>query len=223
LIRSEIDACIQDLTEEKSSIAQNRLGAKLDFRDGRNDRLHHTRKILQDGSLFQYVQRSVIPSTSVLNSKHHEASELSSTDLIQLAPDIPVELRLYERFGSSMAWHHDDVLYDPPQFEVIFTLENTSDCRTMWKIQHHDEDIGGGMSTMNDPSSSIHNEVETAINSILLLEAGPSGPIHCVTSLRRGRRLILKCAYIIKGSQYLFGSGSNGSKMKTRKHQRRSR
>ena len=32
-----------------------------------------------------------------------------------------------------MGWHIDDIIYHPEQIEVVFTLENTSDCCTMWR------------------------------------------------------------------------------------------
>jgi len=76
-----------------------------------------------------------------------------------------------------MEWHVDDVLFDPPQVEVVFTLENTSDCRTMWKL----------------PDGSIRT-VETEKNSAILLAAG--GAEHCVSSLKNGKRVILKCMFV---------------------------
>lgn len=82
-----------------------------------------------------------------------------------------------------MAWHRDDVLYDPPQIEIVYTVENTSDCATMWKV-----------------GSQLYSQ-ETHPNSLLMLQAG--GPEHCVTSLKRGRRVILKCAYIVESATFL--------------------
>lgn len=124
-------------------------------------------------------------------------------DAYILAPEIPVQLRCYERPGASMAWHVDDVLYTSPddansaarstttpvvddyaQIEVVWTLSNTSDCSTRWKM--------GG---------AVQHSCETDPNSVLLLRAG--GIEHCVTSLRRGRRVILKCAYIRPRAKYI--------------------
>jgi hypothetical protein len=93
-----------------------------------------------------------------------------------LSGEVPVEVRVYEKKGSGMEWHVDDVLYDPPQVEVVLTLENTSDCQTVWK--HRDS----------------LNRIETEVNSAILLQAG--GVEHFVSSLKQGRRVILKCAYI---------------------------
>lgn len=80
--------------------------------------------------------------------------------------------------GAGMDWHVDDVLYDPPQVEVVWTLENTSDCTTRW--------ITGVEETI----------IETDPNSALLLRAG--GVPHCVTPLKRGRRVVVKCAFCSK-------------------------
>lgn len=64
-----------------------------------------------------------------------------------------------------MAWHVDDVLYDPPQIEVVWTLENTSNCQTVWKT-----------------NEATTRSLETDRNSALLLRAGVTP--HCVTSLK---------------------------------------
>lgn len=94
-----------------------------------------------------------------------------------------------------MAWHEDDVLYDPPQVEAVITMENSSDCVTMWK------------------QGEVLKSRETDPNSVLLLEAG--GPLHCVTSLKRGRRLILKCAY--RASNATFRQGVHKDQFGTSK------
>lgn len=102
----------------------------------------------------------------------------------ELSTDVPVELRVYEKPGAGMDWHVDDVLYDPtPQLEVVLTLENTSDCRTMFKVP--------GSDNTDDSNVQI---VETDVNSSLIILAG--GVPHCVTSLKHGKRSILKCAYV---------------------------
>jgi hypothetical protein len=105
---------------------------------------------------------------------------------MELSSHLPVEVRLYETFGAGMAWHADDVLYDPPQVEAVVTLDNTSDCVTMWKF---------GEQKMKSQ--------ETDPNSVVLLKAG--GPLHCVSPLKRGRRIILKCAFAAKGAKFLEG------------------
>jgi hypothetical protein len=150
--------------ETASSVAKYRLGTSLPPDSA-------TFQAFQDGSLSRLVEQ-VAGSNYVLS------------------PHIPVEIRVYEKAGACMAWHVDDVCYDPPQLEVVWTLENNSDCVTMWK-----ESDGGVRS------------VETDRNSVLLLSAG--GPSHCVTSLKRGQRTIVKCAYVQKGASYQEGVQTN--------------
>jgi hypothetical protein len=146
--------------ETASSVAKKRLGTSLPPDSA-------TFQAFQHGSLSRLVEQ-VAGSSYVLS------------------PHIPVEIRVYESVGACMAWHVDDVHYDPPQLEVVWTLENTSDCVTMWK----------------QPDGSVRS-VETDRNSVLLLSAG--GPSHCVTSLKRGERTIVKCAYVQKDASYQEG------------------
>ena len=191
----------RSLTKERSSIAQNRLGATLT-----RDQTSETLGILENGSISKLVQR-------LSDSSYHNGSQRK----IALAREIPVEVRLYEQVGASMAWHQDDILYDPPQLELIFTVENNSDCVTMWKM--------GSTEEQNDTICSQ----ETHANSLLLLLAG--GPEHCVTSLKRGRRVILKCAYVYEGATYIgqddhnqFGKAKgNGNAKKASKTTKRKR
>ena len=99
---------------------------------------------------------------------------------------IQFQVRVYEKQGAGMDWHVDDVLYNPPQVEVVWTLENTSDCTTRW--------ITGGKEVI----------VETDPNSLVLLQAG--GVSHCVTSLKRGRRVIVKCAFCSEHAVFRQGA-----------------
>jgi hypothetical protein len=180
-IQCEIGEAMKYLSEERSSIAQNRVGTTL-------PRESKIAEILDRGSIFSLVQRAV--------GSRGNAS-------VQLANEIPIELRVYEKTGASMAWHRDDVLYDPPQIEMVFTVENTSDCVTVWKV-----------------GKTLHSQ-ETHPNSIIILKAG--GPEHCVTSLKRGRRVIVKCAYILEGGKIVGENYQNQFKearskaIKTRK------
>ena len=179
-IQDEVASLMTRLNEETSSIAQNRLGASLSLES-------ETVRILREGSLGKLVQKVA-------------GSEM------ELSSHLPVEIRTYEKTGAAMAWHEDDVLYDPPQVEAIITLENNSDCQTLWK----------------KPTGMIESK-ETDPNSVLLLKAG--GPSHCVTSLKRGRRVILKCAYAAKGSVFQEGVhkdqfGASKKKSKDRRKKR---
>ena len=93
-------------------------------------------------------------------------------------------MRIYEKNGAGMEWHSDDILYDPPQVEVVLTLENNSDCCTMWKAANQ----------------SIQS-VQTTPNSGLVLKSG--GVEHKVSPLRSGRRVILKLAFVKEGAVLL--------------------
>jgi hypothetical protein len=73
-------------------------------------------QILKERYIGNFVRRVTGDDTMILLSKH-----------------LNVQVRSYEKFGASMAWHEDDVLYEPPQIEAVLTLENKSDCVTMWK------------------------------------------------------------------------------------------
>lgn len=144
--------------ETASSVAKNRRGAVLPPQSKVN-------QIFREGSLIEWIRK-------VTNNPNY----ILRDDVI------PVEIRSYEQKGACMAWHSDDVLFQPPQLEIVWTLENSSDCVTMWKI---DGDI---------------RTVETDPNSVLLIGAG--GPEHCVTSLKQGSRFIIKCVYAFKDATY---------------------
>ena len=93
-----------------------------------------------------------------------------------------------------MEWHKDDALYDPEQIEVVLTIENDSDCVTKWDLFPR---------YVDDNTNSNHNdintkriEVETEPNSAIFIQAGPEGVSHFVSSLKSGRRSILKFAFV---------------------------
>ena len=127
---------------------------------------------------------------------------------------------MYEKIGAGMGWHVDDVLYRPEaQVEVVLTLENTSDCSTMWRTPRRCDDrssssSSGDESVVDDGplerrrlrpirrSEELREydvrSVETTPNSALILRAG--GVEHKVTPLTSGRRTILKMAFVRQGS-----------------------
>ena len=164
-ISKEVALLSKNLREESTlSVAANRLGAEIPA----ESRIH---EIFATGSLHRLVEKT-------MGGRY------------ELSNDLPLEIRSYEKKGASMAWHVDDVLYDPPQIEFVWTLENCSDCATMWKQQNNQV-----------------QSVETEGNSVILLQAG--GPSHCVTSLKRGKRVILKSAFVEKGAVYAEGQHTN--------------
>ena len=159
LIAEDVERVL--LSEESSlSVAKHRLGAQL----SPNSRAVQS---FRRGSLHKLVQQ--------MTSSEYELSE-----------HVTVEIRSYEKQGACMAWHSDDILYcDPPQIEVVWTLENSSDCLTMWKTAN----------------GQVVQSVETEKNSVILLRGG--GVEHCVTSLKRGKRVIIKCVYASKHATFV--------------------
>ena len=166
--------------ETSSSVAHGRRGMTL-----RSDA--PTVQVFQQGSLLDWIVQ--VTGNPSFQLRHEQ---------------VPVELRSYDQSGAGMAWHSDDVLFAPePQLEIVFTLENTSDCQTLYK-------------TPNGQIESLHTEV----NSVLLVPAG--GPEHCVTSLQRGRRIIVKAVYAPEDYKYLEEARVQQFKeTKTRKGRRR--
>ena len=91
--------------------------------------------------------------------------------------DIPIEYRKYP-IGGSMDWHKDVVLYTKPQYEMVYTVDNTSDSKTLWY----------------DPKHQKVNEIITKPNSMIVIKADDIQ--HCVTPVTRGERSIVKFAYM---------------------------
>ena len=138
------------------------------------------------GSMHALVNAMSISESSELTTSDDDDDcddDDAPREIMILAPDIPMELRIYETHGAGMGWHIDDVLYKPrPQIEIIYTVDNTSDCCTMWRCCTNGR---------NDVTS-----IQTTPNSALLLQAG--GVEHKVSPLTYGKRTILKMAYIPK-------------------------
>eukprot|EP00588_Corethron_pennatum_P035548 CAMPEP_0194343486 /NCGR_PEP_ID=MMETSP0171-20130528/97227_1 /TAXON_ID=218684 /ORGANISM="Corethron pennatum, Strain L29A3" /LENGTH=164 /DNA_ID=CAMNT_0039109727 /DNA_START=494 /DNA_END=984 /DNA_ORIENTATION=+ len=162
------------LSEERNSIANGRLGAPIRPGAIREEVLEHLR---------------VLAGRVLCGC---DAPDIS------FSAQVPVELRTYERPGAGMSWHRDDILYGPrPQIEVVFTLENSSDCVTMWKEKSAGAVPGGSEET-------VHRSAETEPNSAIFIRAGSVE--HCVSSLRRGTRVILKMVFVHGESELLPGS-----------------
>ena len=92
-----------------------------------------------------------------------------------LPADVPVEFRVYPS-GSCMDWHQDVALYVEPQYELVFTLENSSDSQTQWQDEH-----GRRRGGWTEP------------NSVLMVRA--EHVVHRVTPVTRGERSIVKFVY----------------------------
>ena len=67
------------------------------------------------------------------------------------------KIRIYEK-GGKMDWHRDfvdKVSKNCPQIEIVFTLENTSDSKTVW---------------INDDTNIMH-DIITENNSIIITQS----------------------------------------------------
>ena len=92
---------------------------------------------------------------------------------------LPIDYRIYE-LGGRMKWHRDVIIAENkkcPQIEIVFTLDNTSDSRTIWK---------------EDDTGDIH-KIRTESNSILITQGNSA--YHKVLPVTTGQRRIIKIAY----------------------------
>ena len=187
LSQEEFDVCRRDLLsligkggslrladETTSSVASNRVGGRI-----------------PPGSAIADVLRNPRGSISRLINEVEGKVDDGDGRMLVLSDDVPVEVRIYEKEGAGMEWHVDDVLYSPSQVEVVLTMENNSDCITIWEE--------------GESSSSKRVEAaETTPNSAILIKAG--GARHKVSSLKNGRRVILKFVYVQKGAALIDGA-----------------
>jgi len=90
--------------------------------------------------------------------------------------DFPIEHRIYPEDSKGMDWHVDTLMYDVPQYEVIYTIRNMSKSLTGWK----------------DDDDKYH-KIWTKPNSLLVVKAEGYG--HHVTPPISGEREILKLIY----------------------------
>ena len=188
LSQEEFDVCRRELIsligkggslrladETTSSVASNRVGGRIPPDNIIADVLRNPRGSIS--RLINEVEGKV------------EGDGDGDGHMLVLSDDVPVEVRIYEKEGAGMEWHVDDGLYSPSQVEVVLTMENNSDCVTIWEE--------GG-------SSSKRVEAETTPNSAILIKAG--GARHKVSSLKNGRRVILKFVYVQKGAKLIVGA-----------------
>jgi len=89
---------------------------------------------------------------------------------------IPIEYRVYS-VGGHMDWHRDVQLFLFPQYEIVLTLENSSDSETQ----------------IVDPKTGEVVSISSEPNSVLIVRANSA--FHRVTPVTKGRRTIVKFAY----------------------------
>lgn len=170
LIQTDLEQLSLKLVHETSnSVGRKRTGAKL---PSDCDIV----KMLKDknGGLSKLVNSLVVGKKRMILSNH-----------------VPVEMRVYEKSGAGMEWHVDDVLFKPAQMEIVFTTENTSDCVTSYEETISDKSSQQDYPNVTKPKRV---ELETEPNSAIIIKAG--GVNHCVSSLKHGKRVILKIVYV---------------------------
>lgn len=104
-------------------------------------------------------------------------SDMIGSELEPLV-NVPIEHRYYTK-SKGMNWHKDTLLSDPPQYEVVYTVTNTSDSHTEY-IDHWGR----------------KHRIWTEPNSVMIVRA--DGYAHQVTPVNKGSRSILKIAYVPK-------------------------
>lgn len=90
--------------------------------------------------------------------------------------DFPIEFRVYPTGSEGMKCHKDTLLYEKPQYEMVYTIENESDSYTNWYSY-----LGW------------NNIIYTKPNSLIIVKAQEN--IHCVSPINNGYRTILKLIY----------------------------
>ena len=93
-----------------------------------------------------------------------------------LKPNFPIEYRYYPKGSSGMKTHSDTILFNPPQYEVVYTIQNSSDSYTGWYSK-------------DNKLTRIHTEP----NSAIIIKAGSNR--HYVSPVKEGDRSILKLIY----------------------------
>lgn len=140
-----------------------------------------TKNSVANGRLGTYVAAHEAFSQTLTSPTIRDALRRITGDPNLVPSDFPVELRRYP-IGSSMDWHTDEAMYSEPQIECVFTVLNSSDSETQWK-----------------PEGAHHRYDDVIVsrfmlpNSLLMVRA--EGPLHRVTPVTSGDRVIAKFVY----------------------------
>ena len=150
-VREECEALRERVTVENRACARDRLGMMIP----------------EDN----FVHRAFVASEVADKMRALLLGEDCARELIP--GDVPVEYRIYP-IGGSMDWHKDVALYTKPQYEIVFTVANTSDSTTEWEDERTGMRYGGW----------------TEPNSVIVVKA--DGVAHRVTPITVGERSIIK-------------------------------
>ena len=154
------EICKKSLRKEKNSIAEGRLGHRIE----------------SSNELYEMF------SNPNILSRIQKATGRTDSNLI-IPQDFPLEIRKYV-IGSHMPFHRDEQLYEQPQIEFVFTVENTSDSYTCWI-----------------DSKNNTQKLSTEPNSLICIQATTVN--HSVTSLKKGERVIIKGVLVAQGEKKL--------------------
>lgn len=150
-IKTQLPSLRKQMRKEVNSLAFNRMGCRLPAE-------HHLNTLFYKNDLLNKIL-----STKTGRSK------------IWRPESFPLEFRYYQK-GAYMDMHLDDCLFDTPQLEFIYTIENDSDSYTQFLTRDG------------------YLESEYCLpNSLIVVEAGSS--LHGVTKLTKGSRSIIKGLY----------------------------
>ena len=105
------------------------------------------------------------------DQKFNEYIKSISSKKYRIRPTFPIELRMYPTGSNGMRWHMDTSMFSPDCFEVVLTLENTSDSKFLYDLM-------------------FTKEVEPKPNTLAIVK--PVSVFHKVTPVTKGYRTILK-------------------------------
>lgn len=87
-------------------------------------------------------------------------------------PSFPIEYRKYFNGSQGIPWHIDTSLFTPDAFEIVLTLENSSDSLFEWM------------------EGNIKKSISPKPNDLVIVR--PTSVIHRVTPINIGERTLLK-------------------------------
>jgi len=208
----------------RSSFATNRMGAIISNTETAAGSVLYDAFGREGGSMHRLVNAVASSSAAFYSDDDDDdGDDGGGGDDMVLAPDVPIEVRVYEKPGAGMGWHVDDVLYRPvPQVEVVYTMENTSDCLTSWRTTSPPTEERGRRVVTTEGCEGIATtttSVRTTPNSVLILGAG--GVEHMVTPLTYGKRTILKMAFVRRtGTDFDESMAGHASHHNRHRHRR---